>query len=290
MENVASILKTVSLTLKGEGFPESVREAQFMVSHLLGCKPGDLSLKRTEELDEGKLDMLARYIERRIKREPLQYILGETEFMGLPFHVTKDVLIPRPETESLVEEAMKELDEMDGVANVLDLCTGSGCIAVSIGKLYPKCEIAAIDVSRKALHLAFENATLNGVDRILFMELDFVKVVNEHREDKFRNSYDMIITNPPYVSYSDFDSLAPEVKNFEPRIALVADDNGYRFINEIVTGALLYLKKGGSLYMEVGYNQAETVASKFIQNGNYRDVDIVKDLSGIDRIVKAKVI
>lgn len=283
---IRDVLKTVSLTLAGEGFAEAEREAQYMAAHILDCNLGEVSLKRNEIVDEVKLDKLARFIDRRIKREPLQYILGETEFMGFPFKVTSDVLIPRPETEILVEEALK----VEGAEKILDLCTGSGCIAVSLAKLYKGASIVAIDISKSALKVAKENADLNGVDSIEFIELDFIKVVNEHRDDVFRNSFDMIVSNPPYVAYSDFEELEPEVKVFEPRIALVADDNGYSFINEIITGAILYLKTGGALMMEVGYNQAETVASKLLQNGSYYDVEIVKDLEGVDRIVKAKLI
>ena len=283
---IRDVLKTISLTLAGEGLEEADREAQYMVAHILDCKLGEVSLKREELVDEGKLDQLARFIDRRIKREPLQYILGETEFMGFPIKVTGDVLIPRPETEILVEEALK----VEGAEKILDLCTGSGCIAVSLAKLYKGASIVAIDISREALVVARDNALLNDVDCIEFLELDFIKVVNEHRDDVFRDSFDLIVSNPPYIAYSDFEELEPEVKVFEPKIALVADDNGYRFINEIITGSILYLKTGGSLMMEVGYNQAETVASKLLQNGSYYDVEIVKDLEGVDRIVKAKLL
>ncbi len=290
---ISDILKTVSLTLAGEGFPDADREALYMAAHILGCKLSEVSLNRDKPVDEGMVDKLARFIDRRIKREPLQYILGETEFMGLPFKVTGDVLIPRPETEILVEEVLK----IEGAGRILDLCTGSGCIAVSLAKLYKGADIVAIDVSHKALQVAHENAELNGIDSIEFLEVDFVKVVHSHRNeqgneegDAFRHSFDIIVSNPPYVSLEDFETLDPEVKVFEPRIALVADDDGYSFINEIIIGAILYLKAGGTLIMEVGYNQAETVASNLLQNGSYYDVEIIKDLEGIDRIVKARVI
>lgn len=283
---IRDLMKTISLTLSGEGFKEAEREALYMVAFVLDCKIGEVSLKRDEVVDEGKLDQVARFIDRRIKREPLQYIIGETEFMGFPFKVTGDVLIPRPETEILVEEVLK----IKGAKKILDLCTGSGCIAVALAKLYDGASITAIDISREALLVAHDNASLNGVDSIEFLELDFVKVVNEIRADGFRNSFDIIVSNPPYVSLTDFEGLEPEVRVFEPRIALVADDNGYSFINEIITGAILYLKPSGTLIMEVGYNQAETVASRIMQNGSYFDVEIIKDLEGVDRIVKAKLI
>lgn len=211
-------------------------------------------------------------LKKRAEHVPLQYIVGETEFMGLKFKVNSSVLIPRQDTETLVEEALKVITP--GM-RVLDLCTGSGCIIVSILHNVADVEGCAIDISKQALNVAKENAKLNGV------------AVNFERSDLFDNvtgTFDVIVSNPPYIPSLEVVKLMPEVGSFEPLEALDGKEDGLYFYREIIASCKEYLKPEGRILFEIGYDQGEAVRAMLLDAG-FKEVCVIKDLAHNDRVV-----
>ncbi|MEK6657988.1 MAG: peptide chain release factor N(5)-glutamine methyltransferase, partial [Nitrospirota bacterium] len=265
--------------------------AEYLLSHILKCKRQELYLNSERQLTNQVINTFKGFIQKRSKREPLQYIISEEEFRGLTFKVTRDVLIPRPETEFLVEEAVKIIERQRAKgkgqkAIIIDLCTGSGCIAVSIAKEIPDSKIYATDISEKALAVAKENAKRHGVeDRITFLQGSFLEPLKDKR---LEGRIDIILSNPPYVSKKDMGKLQPEVKEYEPSLALYGGEDGLDSYRRIIPQALTYLKKGGYLLLEIAYGQAEGVKDLFAQHPAYGKIEIVKDLSEIERVVKAR--
>ncbi|MBR4030630.1 MAG: peptide chain release factor N(5)-glutamine methyltransferase [Clostridia bacterium] len=214
------------------------------------------------------------YIKRVLGGEPIQYVLGETEFMSLKFKVTPAVLIPRQDTETLVEWAIKKIDKN---ARVLDLCTGSGCIAISVKK-YTHAFVTALDISEDALKIAEQNASLNNAD-ITFIKGD------AHTFDELEN-LDFVLSNPPYIESEVVSGLDKKVKDFEPRIALDGGKDGLDFYTDIAKNSRKMLKNGGFLAVEIGYNQAEAVSDIF--NKVFGNSTVLKDLCGNNRVVYSK--
>jgi release factor glutamine methyltransferase len=258
-----------------------VNEAELVYSHVLNCDRLSLYLNKEAHLNRKKSAQVSRILRRRIMGEPLQYILGSTEFMGLEFKVDKRALIPRPETEVLVESALEELKGMGMVSpKILDLGTGSGCIAVSVAKLFPRAIIWASDISSQALELAKKNASLHNVE-IKFLRADLFST-GKIKKEKF----DLIISNPPYVSTNQLSNLAQELL-FEPNLALEAGVDGLDFYRRIICQAADYLNNQGLLAFEVGDSQAGSVKA-MLAKINFSDIRIIKDYNNIKRVVMAK--
>jgi release factor glutamine methyltransferase len=258
-----------------------VNEAELVLTHLLNCERMSLYLNEGTSLDKHKTAVLSSILKRRILGEPVHYILGETEFMGLKFKVDNRALIPRPETEILVETAMLELKQR-GITSpkILDLGTGSGCIAVAIAKSIPRADVWASDISTAALQLARENACLNDVE---------VKFIQSNLFDalKFRNDkFDLIISNPPYVSTEEFNYLAKEIF-FEPELALKAGIDGLDFYRRIIAQAAAYLKNNGLIIFELGVNQAYFV-KEMLEKECFDQPTLIQDYSNIERVIMAK--
>ena len=225
-----------------------------------------------DDLSEEQVSGYEIALKKRAEHIPLQYIVGETEFMGLRFKVNSSVLVPRQDTETLVEEALKVIEP--GM-KVLDLCTGSGCIIISILHNIMNVEGDAVDISRQALNVAIENAKLNDV------------VVNFERSDLFDNvtgTYDVIVSNPPYIPTAQVLKLMPEVQNFEPMEALDGKEDGLFFYRRIIQECGAYLKKNGKILFEIGHDQGVMV-SGMLRAAGFKNVTIKKDLSGNDRVV-----
>ncbi len=206
----------------------------------------------------------------RLTGRPIAYITGHKEFMGLDFFVNENVLIPRPDTETLVQTALDS-----GKIRILDIGTGSGAVAVSLAKLNPLAKVSAVDISQNALAVAEKNAKANGVS-VSFSRLD---ILNE----EIPGTFDMIVSNPPYIKDSVIPSLDKTVKDFEPRLALSGGEDGLIFYREIAKKALLALNPGGLLMFEIGFDQGEAVSE--IMAGNYKNIKVIKDLAGCDRVV-----
>jgi release factor glutamine methyltransferase len=270
--------------LKSAGVPDPGKEALFMVAELMVLKPAEVYLKRETPVDPDRLRTLNEWVTRRLGREPLQYITGSCEFRGLGIKVSPDVLIPRPETELLVSEGITTVDSASPL--ILDLCTGSGCIAVAMAKEVPEARVFATDIGDGALRLAGENAAMHNVaGRIEFLEGDLFGAL---RGLGLEGSFDLIISNPPYVSGDEMNGLQPEIRLFEPYAALYGGEDGFHFIRRIVEGAPEFLRPGGALILEIGYGQSAGVGRMLKESENFEAVEIKKDLSGIDRILKAR--
>lgn len=216
-------------------------------------------------------------LKKRAEHIPLQYITGEQEFMGLKFKVNSNVLIPRQDTEVLVEEALKRIQP--GM-RVLDMCTGSGCIAVSIAKNVPHIEMHAVDISKQALNVAKDNAKLNEVS-VEFERSDLF--------DHVTGKYDVIVSNPPYIPTSEIPKLMPEVGSFEPVEALDGKEDGLYFYRKIIAECKDYLNPDGMIFFEIGYEQGAD-ASALLQEAGFSQVAVVKDLAHLDRVVFGKMI
>lgn len=259
-------------------------ESEFMLMHILDCRRHELFLNARRLLTPQEALLLREAAARRLKREPLQYIFGEAGFRGRAFKVTRDVLIPRPETELLVEEALKEAPSFGaGKLTIIDLCTGSGCIAVSAA-LELQCEVLAADISEKALDIARENAQRLGAgQRVSFLRGDLFGAIPE----KIKGRAHMVLTNPPYITEKDMAGLAPDVRDFEPMQALYGGSDGLDIIRRIITEAPAYLVQGGLLLMEIGYDQSEAVTKLAENSAGYGHIEILKDYAGIGRLLKA---
>lgn len=238
-----------------------------------------IHLNLTRELTKNEEEVFLNLIEDRLKGRPIAYILENREFMGMKFYVKEGVLIPRPDTEGLVEEVI-ELCKNKGKVKILDIGTGSGAITVSLAKYIIESEIMSFDISDIALEVGYKNAVLNGVDnKINFLKSDLFSVV-KNKEIKF----DIIVSNPPYIRKSDIKGLHTQVKNYEPYNALEGGDDGLDFYRKITEESKTYLKVNGILAYEVGHDQAEDVI-KIMQENGYTSIYTKKDLQGIDRVV-----
>lgn len=264
-------------------------EKEYILTHILNCSRLDLYLDKFSAAEKSGAE-LSRIMARRKQGEPIQYITGSCEFMGLTFKVDKRVLIPRPETEILVEKAIDlvrssdfaRLSARQGVRSILDIGTGSGNIAVSLARYLPECKITAIDISAAAIELARENARLNRVEsRIEFVVSDLFSALDESRP------FDLIISNPPYISNLEMENLPPEVK-YEPRLALEAGQDGLDFYQRIIKDCPAYLKKEGIILLEMGYNQGIPIQEIFRQSGNFKILKVVADYGNIERVIVAK--
>ena len=229
-------------------------------------------LHMEEDLPEEQLREYEIALKKRAEHVPLQYIVGETEFMGLKFKVDSNVLIPRQDTETLVEDALKVVKP--GM-RILDLCTGSGCIIISILHNVTDVEGYAIDISKQALNVAKENAKLNDVS-VMFERSDLF--------DNVTGTFDIIVSNPPYIRTEEIVKLMPEVQSFEPMEALDGKEDGLYFYREIVAKCKDYLNPDGRILFEIGYDQGEDV-SALLREAGFKDVRVIKDLAQNDRVV-----
>lgn len=262
-----------------------MNEAELLFSEILNCDRPYLYLKKNYLLDKEKSVLISKVLKRRISAEPIQYILGKTEFMGLEFKVTPDVLIPRPETEILVETAMRVACQLASPKlrqlNILDLGTGSGCIAISLAKLIPDAKISASDISRQALKIAGLNAKLNNVN-INFLQGNLFGAYGLKLK-----TFDLIVSNPPYIASSEIKKLQPEVQR-EPLIALDAGKDGLYFYKRISRQARKYLRNEGFLILEIGINQKDAVEKNLQNSGYFEIIEVIKDYNEIDRVIVAK--
>jgi len=271
-----------------------MNEAELLFTEVLNCDRMSLYLNPGLHLDAAKRDLISSVLKRRSFGEPIQYILGETEFFGLEFKVNPDVFIPRPETEIFVETVIDIVKASTpplraGAGSkrqsvkALDLGTGSGCIAVSLAKFLPNLEITATDISDKAIEIAQSNARLNNVaDRVKFVKSDLFSAFSSNLR-----AFDMIVSNPPYIPSSEIKNLQSEVK-FEPAMALDGGSDGLDFYRSIISNSPDYLKEGGFLIMEMGFDQKETIKDIFRASGDFTIVEIVKDFNSIDRVIVAQ--
>ena len=247
-------------------------EARLLLSHITGQSLTSIILNNTKPLGEPATGAFLAALERRKAKEPLQYILGRWAFMGLEMLTDPRALIPRPETELLVEEALKFIHGLGRRAKVLDVCTGSGCIAVAIAKLVDA-DVTAIDISPAALTLAKENAALHQA-KINFLQSDlFAGLAGQ--------TYDVIISNPPYIPTGELSGLQHEIQDHEPMLALDGGPDGLDIYRRLVPASLEHLTPGGALFLEIGPAEVETI----MKSAGYGIVRLVKDYAGLNRVL-----
>lgn len=279
MHTVLELLNLSAEYLQKKGIESPRLNAELMLAGILNCKRLELYLAFDRPLKENEVELYRNYLKRRGNFEPLQYILGEVEFYGLNFKVNPSVLIPRQETEILVETVIKLAGQNERL-RILDIGTGSGIIPVTLAKFLPGASFTALDISKEALNTADENARLHQVnEKIYFIEADIVT-------DKFtaENEYDFVISNPPYVSIDEYNLLQKEIVEHEPRIALTDFKDGFYFYELISAKALKYLKNGGMLVFEAGEGQAARIAEMMSANG-YKNILLTKDYLSIERVI-----
>lgn len=251
-------------------------EAEQMVMAVCNLDRTELVLRGRNEASEEEKEKVNDMVLRRLKGEPLQYIIGECEFMSLKFYTERGVLIPRSDTETLVEKILDFTDE-NKEYKVLDICTGTGCIGISIANYRKKAEVKLLDISDIAINLAKRNIILNNVNDRVFAEKE--DILKDYPKEK----YDIIVSNPPYIESDVIDTLQVEVKDYEPHLALDGGKDGLIFYRRIADIAPKMLNVGGILAFEIGYNQGSKVLE--IMKKSFYNIQIIKDLCGNDRVV-----
>lgn len=279
---VRTLLHWTTEFLSKKGIEAPSLEARLLLAHVLDCKPIDVLVRSFDEPTDDERTRYRELIQRRVQGWPVAYLVGSKDFFLLRFEVTPAVLIPRPDTETLVQTAL-ELLKPQPAARVLDLGTGSGCIAISLAHQCPGLALDAVDISPDALDVARRNAAIHGVDgRVRFHLGDlFAPIPDEAR-------FDLIVGNPPYIAPSEIAKLAPDVRDHEPRLALDGGPDGLAFYRRIAADAGNFLKSGGTLLLEIGYTQNESVRGIFAERAEWNLGDSVKDLDGRWRVVAAR--
>lgn len=271
--NVKEAVQEVRKKLAESTTDTPLLDAQLIVGKAAGMTRVQILTYPDKELNENEICKINEMCSERIKHRPMQYILGVCEFMGLDFKVNSHTLIPRGDTEILVERAI-EIVKKNTYNSVLDIGTGSGAIAVSIAK-YTNTHVDAVDISEGALKTAIENGSNNGVN-VNFFKSDLFSEVNE--------KYDIILSNPPYIEKDVIETLEPDVKDYEPLSALDGGNDGLDFYRRIINDIDSYINKNGCVIFEIGYNQGDKV-SKLLSEKGFENISVEKDLSGLDRVV-----
>lgn len=267
--------------LSEAGIDEAALDARLLLEHICHTDRNELLVHGDGIRSDLEKQFYEIVIEKRALRIPLQHITGVQEFMGLEFKVNEHTLIPRQDTEILVEEAMRHVS--DGM-RILDMCTGSGCILLSLIKYSNECEGVGIDISKEALIVARENASRLGLDAD-FLCGDLFEPLENYVSKKTKDRlFDVIVSNPPYIETAVIPTLMPEVREHEPMMALDGMEDGLYFYRKIVDKSIGYIRKGGNLFFEIGYNQGEAV-SKLMSDAGYSQVRVIKDYAGLDRVV-----
>lgn len=284
---ILDALRVATETLEKAGIDDPLADAEILTWHAADIDRLTAFLDNPE-ISPQTLAKIRRLTTRRAKGEPVQYITGQVEFCDLSISVGRGVLIPRPETELLVEEAIRTLkseslnakrNRGENPVRILDLCTGSGCIALALAAAFPDAGVVGTDISQKALGFAKKNALKNNIRNVTFMKGSLFGPVRR------RDQFDLITANPPYIMSREIPELQREVKDWEPINALDGGSDGLDFYRKILGEAGRYLKLGGALIMELGYGQAAALADIATQNG-FCTVSIISDLAGIERIMK----
>ena len=278
---IKELLNQGTIMLKNEDVDGPKNKARAILQYTLKKSKEYTIIYDTKEVTQKQRDEFVKNIKRLISGEPLQYITGVQEFMKINFIVTKDVLIPQPDTEILVEEAIKIANRLDNPL-ILDLCTGSGAIAVSLAKNIPNAKIVATDISKKALEIAKQNAKLNGV-------LNNIDFIESNLFDKIKNiKFDIIVSNPPYIETDEIKKLPKDVRQ-EPTIALDGGKDGLDFYRKIFAKGNEYLNRQGYLCVEIGYNQKEAVRKIIEKKERYVQTYCIKDLCQNDRVIVTQI-
>lgn len=277
---ISKVLNDAKEILEENNISDSKQKARRLLAYLLNKSKEYLMIHEDEEISDQMYNLYFEKIERLKNHEPLQYIIENQEFMGFDFYVDKNVLIPQPDTENLVEEVINIVEKNSlKQPRILDMCTGSGAIAISLAKLVKGSIVYGSDISEEALKIA-ENNSVSNQANVLFMKSDMFK--NIFKEFRFN----IIVSNPPYIETETIKNLSQEVQN-EPRIALDGGADGLEFYREIAENSKKFLEENGFLALEIGYNQKEKV-EEILKKNEFRNIYTRKDLAGINRVIVAQ--
>jgi len=273
---IGSLVKWATDDFRARGIENPRLDAEVLVAHALKMDRTRVIIESLRPLESGELALLRDLVKRRRAREPIAYLRGEREFYGRTFRVDPRVLIPRPDTEALVDVALERSAHVSLSMRLLDLCTGSGCVAVTMARQRPTSRVVATDISLDALAVARDNALRLGAYNVELRASDLFAAVPER--------FDVVTANPPYIATAEVETLMPDVRDFEPRLALDGGDDGLELIRRIVTRAPDHLHPGGVLAMEVGAGEAPAVRELFEAVG-FHDVRVDRDYGKIERVV-----
>ena len=275
---IKQALLTTREKLKEMGKEDAYLQAKRLLSFVLKKSENDCIIHQEENITEQEIEKIDQYLAQMQEGRPIQYITKEQEFMGLPFYVDENVLIPQPDTEILVEEVMS-LYPKESLLTILDLCTGSGCIGISLAKYFANSRVYLSDISKEALSIAEKNGQKNDIDNIQILQSNLFHNIPKE--------LDVIVSNPPYIPSKEIPFLPEEVQK-EPRIALDGGIEGLDFYQKIIRESSKFLKDKGYLCLEMGYDQKEKIANLLENTDNFETYYIKKDLAGIDRVVVAQ--
>ncbi|MBX3185790.1 MAG: peptide chain release factor N(5)-glutamine methyltransferase [Labilithrix sp.] len=280
---IGSLVKWATDDFRARGIENPRLDAELIVAHALGIDRMRVILDAERPLDERELSTLRDLVKRRRAYEPIAYLRGEREFYGLRFRVDKRVLVPRPDTETLVDVALARTARVSLSMRMLDLCTGSGCVAIAIARQRPTSAVFATDVSPDAIAVARENALRLGAYNVAFEEADLfaAKMIQGVR-------FDVVTANPPYIASGEIETLQPDVRDHEPRLALDGGADGLDLVRRIVAEAPEHLAPGGALAMEVGAGEAAATVELFEARG-FREIRVDRDIARIERVVSGLV-
>ena len=266
---------------KIKGFESPKQEIEWLLCDLLNYKRIDLYVQFEQPIHRPQLKQLKEWIKRRIGREPLQYITGKTEFYGHKFHITVDVLIPRPETERVVDVALYSIGNIK-TPKVLEVGSGSGCIAIAMGAERNDALIESVDVSERAITQAEKNADLNELSNIDFKVMDFLKEIPKGR-------FDLLVSNPPYIPEKEMSETMPEVHQYEPKIALTDERDGLTFYRRFAEVGKSLIKPGGWMVLEVGLGKHPSKAVDIFQTAGYTQLELIPDYNSDERVLKIQI-
>lgn len=276
---ISSLLNWTVNYFKSKNIQSARLDAEVLLSHVLRQERIYLYVHFDEPMEQNELSKFREYVKKRAQHVPIAYIIGEREFMGLPFKVTKDTLIPRPDTEILVENVLNNVDK-DKEIEIVDIGTGSGAIILSLLVNLPKAQGKTVDISSKAIEVAKENAVnLQVNDRCEFFVGDLFAPLNG-------NKFDLIVSNPPYIPQKDIATLEDDVKEYEPVSALTDGGDGLSYYRRLLSEGKAYIKENGFIALEIGIYQSNDVKQIAMDNG-WKNIKIIKDYAGIDRVVLA---
>ena len=275
---IGTLLKIIATQLKTVGIEDPARESEMIIAEELGIPGAALAVEQDRIVPGEKVELIERIVERRLKHEPLQYIFGRAYFMNMWFHVGPGILIPRPETELLVEKVCREAPQG---GEICDLGTGCGTIALAIAFERPDLKVTGVDISLRAMKTAQENRQEWKLDRVELLRSDLFSALADRR-------FDYITANLPYVSPAEYQLLPPEVRDYEPVLALKAEDEGLAIIHRAITTAPDFMKPEGRIIFEIGAAQGNAVMEMMSATGRYADINIIKDYNQHDRFVAGK--
>lgn len=279
MLTILDVITKSTEYLDRKGIESPRANAEILLANILNCKRLELYLRYDKPLRDSELNNYREYLKRRGNYEPIQYITGSVEFYALELKVTPAVLIPRPETEILVEEIIDSV-KIDEELFILDIGSGCGNISIALAENLPGVHVTGIDISKDAIMIANENLEKYQLsERVNFVNGDILKT----NANDFSN-YDIIVSNPPYVSQKDYLNVQKEILNFEPEIAITDYSDGYKYFGKIITLASEILKRGGKLFFEMGQGQSKKINELLMKN-NFKEIHVIKDYQKIDRVI-----